>query len=148
MPVAHHLAQARFDVQQRGGQPAVALARLLPVVDLRTALLDERIDRLETVRRLQRPTQHPVQPEAMQRQGLVQSFRQTAGCGLVSVLQLTMERLERTQSLGVHGAVVGALEALAPYSLLTLGQVTHHVLALVPLAAVDQGPIQEGFPDG
>ena len=47
MPVAHHLAQARFDVQQRGGQPAVSLARLLPVVDLRTALLDERIDRLE-----------------------------------------------------------------------------------------------------
>ena len=36
------------------------------------------IDRLETVRRLQRPTQHPVQPEAMQRQGLVQSFRQAS----------------------------------------------------------------------
>ena len=41
VPVAHHLAQARFDVQPRGGQPAVSLARLLPVVDLRTALLDE-----------------------------------------------------------------------------------------------------------
>ena len=56
--------------------------------------------------------------------------------------------LSAPRSLGVHGAGVGALEALAPYSLLTLGQVTHHVLALVPLAAVDQGPIPEGFPDG
>ena len=103
------------------------------------------IDRLETVRRLQRPTQHPVQPEARQRQGLVQSFRQTAGCGLVAVLQLTMERLERTQRASVY---TGRLEALAPYSLLTLGQVPHHVLARVPLAAVDQGPIPEGVPDG
>ena len=63
---------------------------------------------------LQRPAQHPVQPEAMQRQGLGQPFRQTAGGGLVPVLQLAMERLERTQRLGGRRAVVGALEALAP----------------------------------
>ena len=49
----------------------------------------------------------------MQRQGLGQPFRQTAGGGLVPVLQLAMERLERTQRLGVRRAVVGALEALA-----------------------------------
>ena len=60
------------------------------------------------------PAQHPVQPEAMQRQGFVQPFRQTAGRGLVPVLQLAVERLERTQRLGVRRAVVGALEALAP----------------------------------
>ena len=30
--VAHDLPQARFDVQERGGQPTVALARVLPVV--------------------------------------------------------------------------------------------------------------------
>ena len=60
MTVAHHLPQARFDVQERGCQPAVPLARVLPVIDLRTAFLDERIDGLETVRRLQRPAQHPV----------------------------------------------------------------------------------------
>ena len=99
MPVAHHLPQARFDVQERGRQPAVALARVLPVIDLRTAFFDERIDGLETVRRLQRPAQHPVQPEAMQRQGLVQPFRQTPGRRLVPVLQLAMERLERGEGL-------------------------------------------------
>ena len=114
MTVAHRLPQTWFDVQERGGQPAVALARVLPVIHLRTAFLDERIDGLETVRRLQRPAQHPVQPEAMQRQGLGQPFRQTAGGGLVPVLQLAMERLERTQRLGVRRAGVGALEALAP----------------------------------
>ena len=44
MAVAHHLPHARFDVQERGRQPAVALARVLPVIDLRTAFFDERID--------------------------------------------------------------------------------------------------------
>ena len=53
--VAHHLPQARFDVQERGGQPAMPLDRVLPVINLRTAFLDEHIDGLQTVRRLQRP---------------------------------------------------------------------------------------------
>ena len=59
----------------------MALDRVLPVIDLRTARLNERGDGLEAVRRLQRPAQHAVHPEAMQRQGLVQAFRQTAGRG-------------------------------------------------------------------
>ena len=54
---------------------------VLPVIDLRTALLNERVDGLEAIRRLQRPAQHTVHPEAMQRQGLVEAFRQTAGRG-------------------------------------------------------------------
>ena len=94
MPVPPHLAQARFDVQERGRQPAVTLTRVLPVIDLRAAFLDERIDGLQTVRRLQRAAQHPVEPESMQRQGLVEAFRQAAGRRLVPVLQLAMERLE------------------------------------------------------
>ncbi len=65
--VAHHLPHARFDVEECGRQPEVALARVLPVIDLRTAFLDERIDGLETVRRFQRPAQHAIQPETMQR---------------------------------------------------------------------------------
>ncbi len=62
MPVPHHLAQARFDVQERGRQPAVTLTRVLPVIDLRAAFLDERIDGLQTVRRLQRAAQNAVEP--------------------------------------------------------------------------------------
>ena len=114
MPVAHHLAQARLDVQERRGQPAMALTRVLPVIDLRTALLDERIDRLERVRRLQRPTQDSVQPKAMQGQGLVQAFRQTTGCRLVSVLQFAMERLEGRSRFLIRWTVIGTLEALPP----------------------------------
>ena len=72
---------------------AMALTRVLPVIDLRTALLHERVDGLEAIRRLQRPAQHTVHPEAMQRQGLVEAFRQTAGRGLVPILQLMLERL-------------------------------------------------------
>ena len=62
----------------------------------------------------QRPAQHPVQPEAMQRQGLVQPFLQTAGGRLVPVLQLAMERLEGREGLVVRWTVVGTLEALTP----------------------------------
>ena len=122
MAVAHHLPQPWFDVQARGGQPAVALARVLPVVNLRTAFLDERIDGLQTVRRFQRPTQHAVQPEAMQRQGLGQAFRQAAGRRLVPIVQLALELLERAQRLVVRRPVVRALEALTPHRLLVLGQ--------------------------
>ena len=52
MAVAHHLPQARFDVYERRCQPALALARVLPVVDLRAAFLDESIDGLKAVRRV------------------------------------------------------------------------------------------------
>ena len=105
MTIAHHLPQTWFDIQERGRQPAVPLARVLPVIDLRTALLDERIDRLERVRRLQRPTQHPVHPKAVQRQGLVQALRQAAGRRLVPVLQLALERLEGRSSFLILGTV-------------------------------------------
>ena len=84
----------------------------------------------------------------MQREGLVQPFRQTAGRRLVPVLQLAMECLERRAGLVVLGTVAGALEALAPGGLLLLGQVTDHVFARGPLAPVDQGPVPEGLPNG
>ena len=69
----------------------------------------------------------------MQRQGLVEAFRQTAGRGLVPILQLMLERLEGGEGLVVLRTGVGALETLPPHRLLTLGHVTHPVLALVPL---------------
>ena len=58
--VAHDLPQTWFYIEERGGEPPVSLTRLLPVVDFGAAFLDERIDGLETVRRLQRPAQHAI----------------------------------------------------------------------------------------
>ena len=83
MAAAHHLPQARFDVYERRCQPALALARVLPVVDLRAAFLDESIDGLKAVRRLERTAQHRVHAESMQRQRLLKAFLQAASCGLV-----------------------------------------------------------------
>ena len=54
----------------------------------------------------------------MQRQGLVQAFRQTAGRRLVPILQLMLERLEGGEGLVVLRTVVGALETLPPHRLL------------------------------
>ena len=48
MPAPHHLAQARFEVQERGRQPAMTLTRVLPAIDLRAAFLDKCIDGLQT----------------------------------------------------------------------------------------------------
>ncbi len=47
--------------------------------------------------------QHTVHPEAMQRQGLVEAFRRTAGRGLVPILQLMLERREGGEGLVVSG---------------------------------------------
>ena len=63
-------------------------------------------------------------------------------------LQLMLERLEGGEGLVVLRTVVGALETLPPHRLLTLGQVTHHVLALVPLTPLHQGAVAEGLPPG
>ena len=74
----------------------------------------------------------------------------TPGCRLPigSAHPIRRGASERTEGLVVVWPVVGALEALTPHRLLGLGQVAHHVLALVPLAPLDQGPVPEGLPDG
>ena len=84
----------------------------------------------------------------MQRQGLVQAFRQTAGRRLVPILQLMLERLAGGEGLVVLRTVVGALETRPPHRLLTRGQVTHHVLARVPWTPLHQGAVAEGVPHG
>ena len=90
MAVARHLPQPWFDIQERGRQPTLALTRVLPVVDLRTAFLDERVDRLQAVRRLERPAQHAEQAKTMECHGLLQAFGEAAGRRLVPLLQLTL----------------------------------------------------------
>ena len=84
----------------------------------------------------------------MQRQGLVEAFRQTAGRRLVPVLQFMLERLPSVEGLVVRLTAIGALETLPPHRLLALGHVAHHVLALVPLTPKHQGAVAEGFPHG
>ena len=70
MTVADHLPQAWFDVDERRRQPALPLARVLPMIDLRAPFLDEGIDRFQAIRRLERTAQDPVHAESMQREGL------------------------------------------------------------------------------
>ena len=60
------------------------------------------------VRRLQRPAQHAIHAEAMQRQ---EAFRQTAGRRLVPILQLMVERLEGGESLVVLRTVAEAFRS-------------------------------------
>ena len=91
MTVADHLPQAWFDVDERRRQPALPLARVLPMIDLRAPFLDEGIDRFQAIRRLERTAQDPVHAESMQREGLLQAFLQARSGRLVSLLELSME---------------------------------------------------------
>ena len=94
--VAHHLPQARFDVYERRCQPAWALARVLPVGDLRAAFLDESTDGLKAVRRLERTAQHRVHAESMQRQRLPRGL--PPGCQLrIGSALLTHRGVARAQ---------------------------------------------------
>ena len=53
MAVADRPPQAGFDVHEGCRQPPLALAGVLPVVDLRAAFLDESTDGFKAVRRLE-----------------------------------------------------------------------------------------------
>ena len=115
-----------LDVQER--RRASAGVDLSSVIDLRqrssmSALMDSR------------PVvfSGPSTAEAMQRQGLVQAFRQTAAADWFRSSSSCWS------DFVVLRTVVGALETLPPHRLLTLGQVTHHVLALVPSDTVAPG---------
>ena len=99
MAVSAHSAKPRFDVDKCGCQPAFPLARVLPMVDLGAAFLDQSIDGLETVGRLERAAEHGVDAESMQGQRLLEALRQAASCRLVSIFQLGVELLEGSQGL-------------------------------------------------
>ena len=148
MTIAPHFPQAWLDIDKRGRQPTVALARVLPAIDRRPAFFDKRSDGLETVRRLQRPPQHAVQPEAMQCQGLVAAFSQTAGRRLSPILPRAMQLPARSHGLVVCRPVVRPREALPPQRLLGLGQLADHVLPRVPRTPLDHGAATERLPNG
>ena len=123
MTVADHLPQAWFDVDERRRQPALPLARVLPMIDLRAPFLDEGIDRFQAIRRLERTAQDPVHAESMQREGLLQAFLKARSGRLVSLLELSMELFEGRPGFVVLRALVRTLKPLAPRGLLGLRQV-------------------------
>ena len=143
MAVADHPPQAGFDVHEGCRQPPLALAGVFPVVDLRATFLDESIDGFKAVRRLERTAKHAVHAETMQGQRLRESFLQAPRCGLVSLLQLTVQLFERSEGLFIFRPVVGRLKSFAQQRLLALGQVAHYVFTFVPLAALYQDPLSE-----
>ena len=143
MAVADHPPQAGFDVHEGCRQPPLALAGVLPVVDLRAAFLDESIDGFKAVRRLERTAQRPVHAETMQCERLLDSFLQAPSCGLVPLLQFIVQLIEGREGLFIFRPVVGRLQPLAQRRLLALGQIAHDIFTFVPLAPLYQDPLSE-----
>src|SRR5512145_901131 len=134
-------AQPRLDVEQRGCQPAMPLIRALPVVHLGTALLDQRVDRLESVSGLERLTEQLVHAQALQRQRLLKTVGQARRRRLIALLEFALQRAQSSLRLGIGGALPGPLQPRAPARLLALGQIAHYVLALVPHTALHRSAL-------
>ena len=81
------------------------------------------------------------EPEPVQRQGLLQALLEGA-CRLpVDLLQLRVKTGEPLFGGLVGRLPVGPLELLSPFLLVGLRQMADYVFSLVPLAALDLGPL-------
>src|SRR5437867_3962865 len=138
MSMTLHPPQPRLDVEQRRRQPALPLVRGLPGVDLGATLLDQRVRRLDAVGGLERLAEQLVDAESVERERLLEALGQARRRRLVAALELAVQLRQLRVRLLVGGPVVGALQSPAPAGLLALRQVAHHVLALVPHAALHQ----------
>ena len=139
MAVAFDPPQARLDEAQRTGYPALFLVRRAPMIHLVGELAELRIQGFQTVGGLQAHPQHWKQPQAMQGQRLLQTFVQAGHRGDVEPLQLLAEPAQGGSGLGIRWPLVGLLQPPTPGHLLSLGQIPHHVLALVPLTTLHEG---------
>ncbi len=115
------------------------------MVYLSEQLFDQAVDRLQAVGRLERPTQLSEQAQTMQGQGLLHAFPKAGRRRLVLFLQLGQDLFQSLFGLSVGRSLVGSLQALAHGRLFAPGQVRHHVLPLVPLTTVHQGPVLEAL---
>src|SRR3989304_4253857 len=104
MAMAAHLPQSRLDLQNRGGQPAMFLLRVLPVVDLVRALTDQSIEVLDAVRGLEGLAQFLEDSQAMQGQRLFKALIEAAHGGLIDRRQLRSYLLQ-----GCLGLLIGRL---------------------------------------
>ena len=115
MPIAFDPPQAWFDGQQCAGDPALFLIRRPPAIHLVRQLPELGVERFQTVRGLQAEAHGDKHPEAMKRQGFLESLVQAGRGG----------KVHRPQFLP---------QPTAPAGLLALGQIPHHILPLMPLA--------------
>lgn len=68
MSTAFDLAKTRFNIQQRGIQPAMFLIGIFPMADLGVAFFNQRIQlRLQTVRCFKTDAQYRKHPKTMKR---------------------------------------------------------------------------------
>ena len=137
--VAFDPPQARLDEAQRTGYPALFLVRRPPVIHLVGELAELRIQGFQTVGGLQAHPQNRKESQAMKRQRLLEAFVQAGHGREVDSPQLLTQLAQGRPGFGIRRALVGLLQPSTPGRLLPLREIAHHVLALVPLTALDQG---------
>jgi hypothetical protein len=99
-----------------------------------------------------RPRQSQIailkETKTMEGERLLETLLKRICCRAVDLLQLGVELGEPLFGSLVGRLLVGALEPVAPFLLVGLREVTDHVFSLVPLAALDFGPLAEHLSDG
>lgn len=131
--------EARLDIEERRGQPAVLPVRGAPPRDPIGPVAHLGQDGFEAVGGLEAPAHRPEHPQPVQGEGLLAPLVETLHRRLVQEAELGPQLEQRGLRLGIARPLVGRLELPAPGGLLGLGQVPHRVFPLVPLALLDHG---------
>jgi len=104
---------------------------------------DARVDRLKEVRRLQADAELAKHTKAVQCERLLQALLKAGQRGRIEQPKLLADLLQRPRRRVVRRVLVGGLELLPNHRPVLLREVAHHVLPLVPLAALQD---QQGQP--
>ena len=139
MPVAFDPPQARLDEDQRTGHPALFLVRRAPVIHLVGELAELGIQGFQTIGGLETDPQHGEYAQPMERECLLESLVQAVGSREVARAQFLSEPPQRRTGFRLRRSLIGLLKPSPPGGLLRFREVADHVLALVPLTALDQG---------
>ena len=88
---------------------------------------------------LEAAPQSGKEPETMEGQRLLEAFIQAGDGRDVEAPQFLTKLAQSRPGLGIRRALVGLLQPPTPGRLLRLREISHHVLALVPLTPLNEG---------
>lgn len=138
--IAFDSPQARLDEDHRTGLPVGFLVRGAPVIHLVGQLAELGVQGLRAGGGLAADPQSRKAPQAKAGYRLLKAFIQTGAGRDVEAPQLLTQRAQGRPVLGLRRALVGLLQPPTPGLLLSLRELSHHVLALVPLTPAGRGP--------
>jgi hypothetical protein len=146
--VADDAAELALGFEHPGGGPAQRHVAVLPALDVATGAADALDQRLAWVRALERALEGPADPEARERDGLLEALSQRAGGAGVGVRELVGELVQPVDGDRVVGLRPRRAQPPLDRRAVALGQVVEHVALLVTHTPLDRRVAAEHVLDG